>query len=159
MGQNYLTPERFTGFAARWMLFSIAAPSLDATYGARTNYAGDYSPEVTLGSYFYSPVSAALVVVLGVILAASFLPNYRCEDLGRFAGVPQGLLAYAALRAAFFFVVHPGECLLFAPSATLAHMLLVAMPFAASLYPHKGRLLAAFAALLFITNGSFILGE
>jgi hypothetical protein len=33
------------------------------------------------------------------------------------------------------------------------------MPFAASLYPHKGRLLAAFAALLFITNGSFILGE
>ena len=151
--------ENFVEFSARWLLYSVAAPSIDASYAAGTNYSGDYGPDVTPLSYFASPVTTALVLVVGLILAASFMPRYRREGLGDLAGIPQALLAYCGLRAAFFFVVYPGECLLFSSSTTLAHILLVAIPFSVSHYPWKKSLLAALAALLFIANGSFIIGE
>jgi hypothetical protein len=161
----YVTQNRYDlgtvlDFAARWLFYSIAAPSLDATYGARTDYAGDYGPGVTLASYFSSPVSATLVILFGAIVAACILPRYRraCLDAA-LAGVPQALVAYALLRAAFFFAVYPGECLIFSASTTLAHMLLIGMPFTASAFPRKGALLAAFAALLFIVNATFIIGQ
>jgi hypothetical protein len=103
-------------------------------------------------------VSAALVLLFGVILVACVLPRYRRDGIGDLAGVFFGLGAYALLRAAFFFAVYPGECLLFSPSVTLAHLLLLAIPFAASRFPHKEWLLAACAAFLLITNGSFVIG-
>jgi hypothetical protein len=157
--QNQYSIENFVEFAARWLLYSVAAPSIDASFAAGTSYSGDYGPDVTPLSYFASPVTTALVLVLGLILAASFMPRYRQEGLGDLAGIPQALLAYCGLRAAFFFVVYPGECLLFSSSTTLAHILLVAIPFSVSHYPWKKSLLGALAALLFITNGSFIVGE
>jgi hypothetical protein len=41
---------------------------------------------------------------------------------------------------------------------TLAHMLLIGIPFATSKFPAKGLLLAALALLLFTVNGAFIVG-
>jgi hypothetical protein len=157
--QNQYSIENFVEFAARWLLYSVAAPSVDASYAAGTNYSGDYGPDVTPLSYFVSPVTSVLVLVLGLILAASFMPRYRPSGLGELAGIPQALLAYCGLRAAFFFVVYPGECLLFSSSTTLAHILLVAIPFSGSNYPWKKSLLAVLVALLFIANGSFIVGQ
>jgi hypothetical protein len=159
MSQNDFSADTFYWFAIRWWFFNLAAPSLDATNAADFNYAGDYGPDVTLASYFSSPVSAALVLVFGVILVACVLPRYRRDGIGDWAGVLLGLAAYALLRAAFFFAVYPGECLLFASGVTLAHLLLIAMPFATSRFPHKEWLLRACAALLLITNGSFIIGR
>ena len=75
------------------------------------------------------------------------------------AGVLAALLAYAFLRGLFWFVVNPFECVLFSPPATLAHLLLIGMPFAASRLPAKQGILAAFALLLFITNGTFVIGR
>ncbi len=158
MSQNDFSADSFYWFAIRWWFFNLAAPSLDATHDADTNYAGDYGPEVTLASYFSSPVSASLVVVFGLILAACVLPRYCRGGIGDLPGVFLGLGAYAVLRAAFFFAVYPGECLLFSSSVTLAHLLMIAIPFAASRFPLKEWLLAACAALLLITNGSFIIG-
>jgi hypothetical protein len=158
--QNQYTLGAFIDFASRWLFYSVGAPALNATHGARTDYAGDYGPEVTLASYFSSPVSTVMVILLGVILAACFLPGYRRARLApTLAGVPHALAAYAVLRAAFFFTVYPGECLIFSASTTLTHMLLIAMPFAASTFPRKQALLGAFAALLFITNATFIIGQ
>jgi hypothetical protein len=160
--QNEYSLGTFLQSAARWLLYSIAAPAIDATEGARENYAGDYGPWVTPASYFSSPISILMVVAFGAILAASFLPRYRLAGPGGMdglAGVPQSLMSYALLRASFFLVVYPGECLIFSASTTLTHMLLVAMPFAASIFPRKHALLAAFAALLFMVNATFIIGQ
>jgi hypothetical protein len=41
----------------------------------------------------------------------------------------------------------------------LAHLLLITIPFAASSFPWKQHVLAGFAALLFITNLTFIVGR
>ena len=73
-------------------------------------------------------------------------------------GILLALLAYALLRSTFFFFFNSKECLLFSSSATLAHMLLLGIPFMASSFPAKGVLLLLFAMLLFLTNGAFILG-
>jgi hypothetical protein len=148
--------------AARWLLYSIAAPALVATEGARENYSGDFDLWVTPASYLSSPVSILMVVAFGAILAASVLPRYRHagpRGIGGLAGLPQALIAYALIRASFFIVVYQSECLIFSSSTTLVHMLLVAMPFAASGFPYKQALLAAFAALLFIVNATFIIGQ
>ncbi|MBO0765385.1 MAG: hypothetical protein J2P50_12460 [Hyphomicrobiaceae bacterium] len=161
----YVTQNRYglgtvVDFVVRWLFYSIAAPALDAGHGARTDYAGDYGPDVTVGSYFSSPISAGMAILFGAIVAACVLPRYRraCRDTA-LAGMSQALIAYALLRAAFFFAVYPGECLIFSASTTLAHMLLLAMPFTASAFPRKEALLAAFAALLFVVNATFIIGQ
>jgi hypothetical protein len=69
------------------------------------------------------------------------------------------LLVYALLRGAFFFIVFPDECILFSSSVTLAHLLLLLVPFTASTFPAKGVLLAATALLLLATTGTFILSQ
>ena len=43
----------------------------------------------------------------------------------------------ALLRGAFFFFFLPGEPLLSSPAVTLAHMLMIGIPFAASRFPAK----------------------
>jgi hypothetical protein len=157
--QNQYSLTALGEFVSRWLFYSIATPAVEATYDARTDYAGEYDPGVTLASYFASPVSGALALAFLVIVAASVMPRYRSKGPGDLAGVPQALLAYALVRGTFFFLVYPGECLIFSSGTTLAHMLLIGMPFAVSRFPWKQTLLAMFAALLFITNATFIIGQ
>jgi hypothetical protein len=104
-------------------------------------------------------VSALLVVLFGIMLIAIVLPRYRTGNLSRYAGILLGLAAYALLRGAFFLAVYPYECLLFASPVTLAHVLLIGIPFATSSFPAKSALLAAVALLLVITTGTFIISQ
>jgi hypothetical protein len=145
-------------FLVNWLFFNIAAPSPQLAtvfpHWPRNKY---FAPD--LSGYLSSPVSTALVVLFGVIVAASLLKRYRSQDLGAYAGLLLGLGAYALLRATFFFIVYPYECLLFSSSVTLAHLLLVGIPFTTSKFPAKGGLLAAVAMLLFITSGTFMVSQ
>jgi hypothetical protein len=97
-----------------------------------------------------------LAVLFGVMVAACLLPRDRARSWGAATGILVPLAAYSALRGLFFFVFNPAEALLFSPAVTLAHMLIVGLPFATSRLPAKQVLLAAFAVLLFIANGRLI---
>jgi hypothetical protein len=145
-------------FAVKWLFFAIAAPSRDASYYANPgiNYSGDFEPLAT--HYFSSPVSAALVVLFAATLVASLLPRNRGQALRGLAGVLAALAAFAFARGVFFLVFLPYECILFSSSVTLAHLMLIGVPLAASRIPAKRALLAALATLLFLTNGAFIVG-
>ena len=104
-----------------------------------------------------SPVSVGLVVLFGVMLIATIVskqPSAKNQ-----AGLMPALAAYALLRSMFFFVFNSKECLLFSSSVTLAHLLMIGIPFAASSFPAKRTLLLIFAILLFLTNGAFITGD
>jgi len=146
-------------FLMQWLFFNIAAPTPDATYGADSSlhFAGNFPP--TLANYFSSSVSGSLVLLAGVIGLATLGPRHRYADAGDSLAILLALLAYALLRGAFFFVYLPGEPLLNSGATTLPHLLLLGIPFAASRLPAKGILLAIFAVLLFITNGTFIIGR
>jgi hypothetical protein len=158
--QNDFSAATIYEFVAKWLFFNMAAPSIDATQhpGLPGTVAGDF--EVSLANYFSSTLSIALVALFGLMLAATAWPRGR-EDGA--AAVPAGLLlalgAFALLRAAFFLIFNPGECLLFSSGTTLTHLLLIGMPFAASRLPAKQGILAASAVLLLIVNGSFIIGR
>jgi hypothetical protein len=145
-------------FLVNWLFFSVAAPTpVLSTVFANWPANKYFAPVLT--NYFSSPVTAALVVLFVAMLIASVLPRYRTGRLSAHTSLLLGLLAYALLRGAFFFVVYPYECILFSSSVTLAHMLLIFLPFATSGVPAKGGLLAAFAVLLVVTNGTFILSQ
>jgi hypothetical protein len=145
-------------FLANWLFYNLAAPTYYASHvfphWPNNKY---FDPELT--NYFSSPVSAALVVLFGAMLLACVRPRYRATSLRGSASIPLALLAYAVLRGAFFFAVYPYESLLFSSSVTLAHLLLIAMPFAASRFPAKQGLLGAMALLLIVTNGTFIVSQ
>ena len=145
-------------FLTNWLFFNIAAPTTSADYAlpAWPHYKGYFEP--SLANYLFSPATAALAAVSGIILAAILLPRYRASAFGNASGIIVPLVAYTVLRGAFFFVFNPGEALLFSSAVTLPHMLIIAMPFAASSFPAKPVLLAAFGVLLLVVNGSFILG-
>jgi hypothetical protein len=157
--QNDYSLAALYAFAVRWLFFSIAAPSPDGSHHAdpAINYGGDF--EVALGHYFASPISASLVVLFGIVLWASLARRYRASGLGDLTGVMLGLAAFALGRGIFFLAFIPNESMLFSSSVTLAHLLLIAIPFTASSFPWKRSVLAGIAALLFITNASFILGR
>jgi hypothetical protein len=146
-------------FLMQWLFFNIAAPTPDATYGADSSlhFAGNFPP--TLASYFASPVSASLVILAGAIGLATLMPRHWYAGADDSLAILLAILAYALLRGAFFFVYLPGEPLLNSGATTLPHLLLIGIPFAASRFPAKWILLAIFAALLFITNGTFIVGR
>ena len=156
---NDYSPAALYAFAARWLLFSIAAPSSDGSLHANPaiNYGGDF--EVALSNYLTAPVSAGLVVLFGLVLWASLSQRHRPAGLGDLTGVMLGLAAFAVVRGVFFLGFIPNECMLFSSSVTLTHLLLIAIPFAASSFPWKRSVLAGLAALLFITNASFIIGR
>jgi hypothetical protein len=145
-------------FLVNWLFFNIAAPTSYAStvfpHWPKNKY---FDPD--LANYLSSPVSALLVVLFVVMLIACLLPRARTESATGSAGLLWGLLAYAVLRGAFFFVVYPYESLLFSSSVTLAHLLLIAVPFAASRFPAKCGLLGAIALLLIIANGTFIVSQ
>ena len=155
---NDYSPTALYASAVRWLFFSVAAPSPDARYFADpvTNYGGDFEP--ALANYFSSPVSGGLVVLFGTMLTTSLLPRYRASGLGDLTGVMLGLLAFALVRGILFLILFPREPVLFSPGVVLAHLLLIAIPFAASSFPWKRSVLAGIAALLFISNASFIVG-
>jgi hypothetical protein len=113
-----------------------------------------------LANYVASPLSAALVAQFAALLGMIFLAPKRFAIVRSVPAIMLALLAYALVRATFFFIFNAKENMLFSPSATLAHLLLLAIPFAATSLPEKARvtLLALIAATLFVNNGLFILG-
>jgi hypothetical protein len=158
VSRNYYSAANLYSFVVNWLFFNIAAPSPDASYAvpAGANYRGYFEP--SLASYFSSPASTGLVAVLSAMIAASALPRDRAEGRDNSADILLALMAYTLLRGAFFFIFNPYEPLLFSPAVTLAHMLMIGILFTGSRFPTKRLLLAVLAALLFITNGAFIIG-
>jgi hypothetical protein len=147
-------------FLVNWLFFSVAAPDFTSLAPPEwPQYKAYFAPAVT--NYFASPVSAGVVALFGVMVVASLLPKRGAlaESGSGLAAILAALLAYAFLRGLFWFVVNPFEIVLFSPPATLAHLLLIGIPFAASRLPAKQAILAAFALLLFVTNGTFIIGR
>jgi hypothetical protein len=156
--QNEISAKSLYKFAIQWLFFNVAAPERHADHWANfsINFGGNFEP--VLANYFLSPISIGLVTLFGVMLCAAVLPQHRGASANNCAGLLLALLAYALLRSTFFFFFNSKECFLFSSSATLAHMLLLAIPFSASRFPAKGSLLLVFAILLFINNGAFIIG-
>jgi hypothetical protein len=142
-------------FLKRWIFFNIAAPEPEINFSIpRYRYGGDFEP--LLLHYVTSPLQAALTAAFGVLLFATFRFRNQAGHLAGERGLLLALAAYALARMAFFFFFLPGECLLYSPSVTLAHLLFLAIPFAASQFRYKAFALAAFAVLLFANNAVFI---
>lgn len=142
-------------FLYRWFFFNIAAPEPELHYAnSLTRYGGDFEP--TLQHYFGSPASALLLVCFAIMIAAAFLFRDHGEKRPLLTSIMLGLLAYAFARMAFFFLFLPGECLLYSPGVSLAHLLLIAIPFAASRLPYKEALTATVAICMLVTNALFI---
>jgi hypothetical protein len=158
LSQHYYDGETLYAFFVRWFFFNFAAPEPQGDHWAdpSINFGGDFRPE--LATYFASPVSAALVVLAGVIVVGGLIRRSGSDRGYELPGLLLALLAYALLRPVFFFIFVPTECFLFANSVTLAHMLLIAIPFGASRLPARPILLLAVAVLLLVTNGAFIAG-
>jgi hypothetical protein len=159
LAKNEFSVSSLYAFGLNWLFFNIAAPAPDARlWVPGLLYHGSYF-EPALASYLSSPACAALAGMLGVLAVASVLPRYRARIAANATSILFALLAYSLLRGAFFFVFNPREPLLFTPAVTLAHMLMLGIPFAASRIPAKSVLLTALAALLLIANGAFIIGR
>ena len=158
---DFSFPTVYT-YLINWFFFNMAAPSIDAIHwpGLPGTVAGDFAE--SLVPYFASPLSIALVALFGLILAATVWPRGRADGAAAVpaaTGLLLALASFALVRAVFFLIFNPGECLLFSSGTTLAHMLLIGIPFAASRFPAKQGILAASAALLLIVNGSFMIGR
>jgi hypothetical protein len=144
-----------TDFLQRWLFFNIAAPEPEINFAdAAMKYGGDFEPAIS--HYFDAPVSAVLVFAFAFMLFSCFWTRESNPDRGKFTGIMLALAAYALVRMGFFFIFLPGECLLYSPSVTLAHLLLLAVPFMASEFRYKGIALAVTAALLFANNAIFV---
>ena len=157
ISKNNYSLDNIYSFVINWLFFNIAAPSRDASYAvpAWANYKGYFEP--SLINYFTSPASVGVAALFCATVVASALPRCRAEKSGTMAAIRWALAAYVMLRGLFFIVFNPYEPLLFSPAVTLALMLMMAIPFAASKLPAKHALLGAFAVLLFIANGAFII--
>ncbi len=142
-----------------WLFFSIAAPSPTALHGASpvTKFPGDFEP--VLSNYFASPLSAGVVALACVIVAATVLRRDRSEPLESLTAVITALAAYALIRGTFFMIYLPGDPILNSPAVSLAHLMIVLIPFAASRFPAKRAILGAFAILLFFSNGMFFISQ
>ena len=145
-------------FLVNWLFFNIAAPTPNLSY-VFPHWPNNKYFDPVLANYFSSPVSASLVILFAVMLVASVLPWSRTESSKSSSAILWALSAYAVVRAIFFFLVYPYECLLFSSSVTLAHMLIISIPFVASGFPAKRPLLAAVAVLMFATNGIFVIRQ
>jgi hypothetical protein len=142
-------------YLLRWLFFNIAAPEPELHYAnAALRYGGDF--EAVFQHYFTDPLRIAIVLGFGLVLAASLWPRGRKFVIDAPGALLLAIGAYALLRGVFFYFFIPGEALIYSPSATLAHLLLLAIPFAASNLPGKTAVLALFGALLWINNGLFM---
>ena len=153
MKQSYSLPK-LHDFVANWFFFNLVAPTPFAQWWPVT---GGYF-EANVAAYRWSPIAMTTVLVVAAMIAASLLPRVRAASLGPAGGLLLPLAVYALVRAAFFIIFVPDEALLFSPAVTLAHWLIVLVPFTASRFPAKGGLLAALCVLLIATNASFMLG-
>jgi hypothetical protein len=160
LAQNEFSVNSLREFVLKWLLFNIAAPERYAYHWANPSihFGGTFQP--MLSTYLSSPIAAAVVVLLGVIVAISILAPKQSVTMPEVPGFLWGLVAYLLLRSTFFFFFNAKECLLFSASITLALLLLIGIPFTASNLPDKakGALLLLVAALLFVNNGAFIIG-
>jgi hypothetical protein len=147
-------------FLSSWLFFGIAAPERYAYHWANPSihFGGIFVPG--LANYIASPLPAALVALLTALLGMIFLAPKRFAIVRGVPAIMLALAAYALVRASFFFIFNAKENMLFSLSATLAHLLLLAIPFAATSLPEKAKvtLLALVAATLFVNNGLFIIG-
>jgi hypothetical protein len=169
LSQNDYSATRLYSFVVNWLFFNIAAPSPTADYWAgfyqsrdawhvqNYYYSGEFNP--ALANYLTSPLSAGVAVLFGVMIVAIVLRRYRPVTLGNSAGIPSALMAYAFVRGAFFMIYLPGEPLVNSASTSLAHLLIVIIPFTASRFPAKQTVLVAFAVLLFLSNGMFFISQ
>ena len=147
-------------YLVSWLFFSIAAPERYAYHWAEPSihFGGIFIPG--LANYVASPLPAALVVLFAELLAMIIALRKKIAVVPNASAIMLALVAYAFVRAAFFFVFNPKENMLFSPSVILAHLLLLAIPFAATSLPERAKVafLALLAALLFVNNGLFIVG-
>jgi len=159
LSQNDYSVASIYSFLVKWLFFNIAAPSTDASYWANPaiKYGGDFEP--ALANYLTSPLSAGVVVLAGVMIVAIVLRRYRPVTLGNSAGIPSALMAYALVREVFFMIYLPNEPLVNSSATSLAHLLIVIIPFTASRFPAKQTVLVAFAMLLFLSNGIFFISQ
>lgn len=150
---KYSLPK-FHDFAANWYFFNLVAPTPHALWWPQ---AGGYF-EASLSAYLSSPVSMLAVFIIASMIALAWIPAMRAASFGAADGLLLPIAAYAIVRAIFFFIFVPDEALLFSPGVTLAHWLLILVPFAASRFPAKRALLAILCGLLFAINSSFMVG-
>jgi hypothetical protein len=158
VSQNDFSAATAYSFLVNWLFFSVAAPTLETSLAPAEwpEYTAYF--EAALRNYLSSPISAGLVGLVVAIGAASLMPRWRGKIAGSHTAIVAALLAYALLRGTFWFIVNPSECVLFSAGTTLAHLLVLAVPFANSMLPGKRAILVACALLLFVTNGTFIIG-
>jgi hypothetical protein len=145
------------GFLINWLFFNIAAPTPTAPYMLTPPYGGYFEP--SLASFFSSPVSSAVGLLLGLVLLASFWTRNRQPLDDDRSGLVLALLAYSCVRGLFFFLFNPSEPMLFSPAVTLAHLLAISVLFTASAFPGRKAILTAFIFALLAANGVFILGQ
>jgi len=158
LADNDLDWSTTTTFLSNWLLFNFAAPSKLATHAFPQwpYYHGFFAPG--LGSYLASPWGWGLALILGIMVVTVLVTLRSNESAHMAKSLLLGLLAYTVVRGGFFYLFDPNECLLFSASATLAHMVLIGMPFAASALPCKSAILALGAIMLFVNNAIFIFG-
>ena len=158
VSQNDFSAATLYSFLVNWLFFNIAAPAMETSLApaAWPEYMGYFEP--VLRQYLSSPVSTALVVLVAIMMAGCMLQPQRRHGGGDLAGVVAGLCGYSLLRGTFFLVVNPSECILYGSGVTLAHLLLLAIPFGTSRLPGKRAILAVCVLLLLIVNGAFIVG-
>lgn len=158
LADNDFSWSTTTGFLANWLLFNIAAPSNAAThaYDQWPAYHAFFVPG--FGSYLASPWGAAVALAAGVLASASLGPLVKSGSHGLARGLIAGLVAFVVVRATFFYLFNPNECLLFSPSVTIPHLMLIGVPFVASALPYKMAFLGLGGLMLFINNAIFIFG-
>jgi hypothetical protein len=159
VAQNEISAHSVKEFIARWFFFNIAAPERHADHWANPSikFGGIFYP--TLSTYLDSPLPATVAGLFALIVAIIVLGPKRVTA-STTASLVWALFAFASARAIVFFFFNAKECMLFSPSVTLPHLLFLALPFTAADLAEraKGVLLALFVAVLFLTNGLFIIG-
>jgi len=144
---------KFHDFVANWYFFNLVAPTPHALWWPQTG--GYFEP--SLAAYRWSPIAMMALFIIAMTIVAASIFALRGASFGAADGLLLPLTAYAIVRAVFFFIFVSDEALLFSPAVTLAHWLILLVPFAASRFPAKRLVLAALAICLFATNAGFML--
>ncbi|MBX2806908.1 MAG: hypothetical protein KTR19_13120 [Hyphomicrobiales bacterium] len=145
--------EQIYIFILKWVLFSFVAPT--STIVSYYNEGGFFEP--TFLSYFTAAGPALLIIAVTIMVAACLVPG-RGTTHSRHTPLLLALAAYSLLRGVFFFIWYSSEPLLQSAPVLSAHMLILLICFTASSFPYKHSLLSAFAAVLFVSNATFIIG-
>lgn len=144
------------GCVLQWFFFSLAAPTPYATGTAALwpQYYGYF--EISFLNYFTHPAGVFFIAILGLISVCGILAS-RKKLPAASLGLVAGLFVYTLVRAFFFFLFDPDEALLYTPSVVLAHLVILAIPFAASSFRFKASAVTALAISVFILNLRFMM--